>query len=307
MGGVNDLETARLRLGAERRRRMLEALRSEGALDVAGLSERFQVTQETVRRDLTVMERHGLLHRVHGGAVAADAGRSVATLPVRMSLAPNEKLAIAGAALRHLPSSGAVIVDAGTTTGRLAELYMGGAPLTVLTNSLPVATALAGKPGVTVHTVGGRVRAESLAEVDAAALRTLSEVSVDVAFIGASGVSARHGFSTADPAEAAVKRAMIRAAKRVIVLADHSKLGVELFSRFAAISDPDLIITDGGADPSILKEFEALGLAVELAEAVGPDRTHRNWWAQATARRRPSPAVARTVLEPIVTAGAEEE
>ena len=158
---------------------------------------------------------------------------------------------IARAALRYVPTDGAIIVDAGSTTAQLAELFRGGPPLSVLTNALPIAMALAGKPGLVVHTVGGRIRPSSLAEVDAVALRMLAEVSVDVAFMATSGVSEGHGFSTPDPAEAAIKRAMIRAAKRVIVLSDHSKIGR----------------TDADADPVAIRRLESLGLAVEIAGA----------------------------------------
>ena len=174
---------------------------------------------------------------------------------------------IARAALRYVPTDGAIIVDAGSPTAQLAELFRGRPPLSVLTNALPIAMALAGKPGLVVHTVGGRIRPSSLAEVDAVALRTLAEVSVDVAFMATSGVSEGHGFSTPDPAEAAIKRAMIRAAKRVIVLSDHSKIGRDHFARFADLAHVHLLITDADADPVAIRRLESLGLAVEIAGA----------------------------------------
>jgi DeoR family transcriptional regulator, fructose operon transcriptional repressor len=259
------VRTHRTLFGPERRRRLMDLLSERGSTDVASLAQRFEVTQETIRRDLTVLEQQGLLHRVHGGAILAPNGHAIPVLSIRRTLMADEKEAVARAALAHIPTDGAIFIDAGSTTQRFAELFRGGRPISVLTNGLPIAITLAGRPGLSVHTVGGRVRPETLAEVDAIALRTLSEVSVDVAFIATSGVSVGHGFSTNDSAEAAAKRAMIHAAKRVIVLTDHSKLAVDHFARFAELREIDLLITDAGADPEVVRALEVGGLKVELA------------------------------------------
>ncbi|MBU2668887.1 DeoR/GlpR family DNA-binding transcription regulator [Actinoplanes bogorensis] len=253
--------------GLERRRRLIEVLRENGRLEVSSLAEEFAVTSETIRRDLINLEREGLVHRVHGGAILTERGHFVPGLPVRDRLMSDEKDAIAHVALQYMPPEGAVLIDAGSTTGRLAEVFAGGLPLTVLTNGLQVATSLAAKPGLTVHTLGGRVRGNTLAEVDAAALRSLSRVHADVAFVGTYGVSVRHGFSTPDPAEAAVKEAMIAAAQTTVILCDHTKIGREHFARFAEITTPAVLITDSGAPGSLVRGIEAAGLEVVLAEA----------------------------------------
>jgi DeoR family fructose operon transcriptional repressor len=245
----------------------VELIREQAATNVVSLAALFGVTPETIRRDLTELEQQGVLQRVHGGAILTEFGHVVPALAVRRTIMAAEKESIARAALRYVPTDGAIIVDAGSTTAQLAELFRGGPPLSVLTNALPIAMALAGKPGLVVHTVGGRIRPSSLAEVDAVALHTLAEVSVDVAFMATSGVSEGHGFSTPDPAEAAVKRAMIKAAKRVIVLSDHSKIDRDHFARFADLAHVHLLITDAGADPAAVRRLESLGLAVEIAGA----------------------------------------
>jgi DeoR family fructose operon transcriptional repressor len=284
--GANGAAREHSLLGPERRRRLVEVLRERGTNDVASLAALFDVTQETIRRDLTALEQEGVLHRVHGGALLTEFGHVVPALPIRKSLMADAKDSIARAALRHMPTDGAVIIDAGTTTGRLAEIFNGGPPLTVLTNALPIATTLAGKRGLVVHTIGGRIRASTLAEVDAMALRALAEVSVDVAFMGTSGVSESHGFSTSDASEAAVKRAMIKAAKRVIVLTDHSKIGLDHFARFADFGDVNLLITDAAADSAAIRALESRGLAVEVAGPV-PERKRGRKAVQARDRALP--------------------
>ena len=143
-----------------------------------------------------------------------------------------------------------MIIDAGTTTGAMADPFPAGRGLTVVTDDLPLAIRLTPLPGTTVLLVGGRVRARTLATVDDFGVRMVGELRADVAFIATNGLTER-GCSTPDPAEAAVKRAMVRAADRVVVLTDHTKFGQEHFVRFAELADIDAVVTDAGADPPI--------------------------------------------------------
>jgi DeoR family fructose operon transcriptional repressor len=232
----------------ERQQFIADRARQAGRVDVAELAATLVVTAETVRRDLTALERAGLLRRVHGGAIPSDRLGNEAGVAARDSLLSVEKDRIAQAALEELPPHGAILLDAGTTTARLADAIPGDRELTVATNSLPIALALATRPAVTVLVVGGRVRGRTLATVDEWALRPLAVTFVDVAFVGASGITAERGLTTPDVAEAAVKRAMIGAARRTVVLADHSKIGVDRFCRFANLDAVDTIVTDTGLD-----------------------------------------------------------
>ena len=126
-----------------------------------------------------------------------------------------EKERIAKAALAELPTEGSVLLDAGTTTARLAELLPSDRDLTVVTNALPIALTLSVRPGLTLLLLGGRVRGRTLAAVDDWALQGLRDVNVDVAFVGTNGISVERGLTTPDPAEGAVKRAMIAAAEAI--------------------------------------------------------------------------------------------
>ena len=176
-----------------------------------------------------------------------------------------EKERIAKAALPHLPDEGTILLDAGTTTLRLAELIPRDHELTIVTNSLPIATMVAQHPGLSLYLLGGRVRGRTLAAVGAWVTDALSDVFVDVAFIGTNGLSVERGLTTPDQSEAAAKRAMITAARRSVVLTDHTKIGVDHFSRFAELSDIAAVITDDGLDPETAAEIEALGPEVVLA------------------------------------------
>ncbi|MBI3692392.1 MAG: D-beta-D-heptose 1-phosphate adenosyltransferase, partial [Mycolicibacterium aromaticivorans] len=137
--------------------------------------------------------------------------------------------------------------------------------LVVVTNSVPIAARLAGLPSVTLQLLGGRVRGLTQAAVGEPVLRALDTLRVDIAFIGANGVTVRHGLSTPDSEEAAVKRAMVRCANYVVVLADSSKIGREEFVSFASIDNVDALITDPeitAADRAALTER---GVEVVLA------------------------------------------
>ena len=137
-----------------------------------------------------------------------------------------------------------MLFDAGTTTGRVAALLPSDRELVVVTNSVPIAARLAAMPSVSLQLLGGRVRGLTQAAVGEPALRLLDTLRVDVAFIGTNAISVEHGLSTPDSEEAAVKRAMVRAAGFVVVVADSSKVGREDLMSFAPIDRVDVLITD---------------------------------------------------------------
>ena len=243
----------------ERQQAILGRARSEGRVDVNALAEAFDVTAETIRRDLTGLERRGVLRRVHGGAIPVE--RLSIELPVneRFDINAVEKERIAKAALEQLPDGGSIIIDAGTTTVRFAEMLPLERSFTVVTHALPIAAMLAERTNLTLHLVGGQVRPGTLAAVGSWAERDLAAVFADVAFVGTNGVSAARGLTTPDLAEAAVKNALIRSARRTVVLADHSKFGRDEFAQVAELTDIDTIITDSEVDADMAREIEDEG------------------------------------------------
>ena len=237
---------------AERHRRIVEEARRTGRVAVAELAGSLGVTPETVRRDLTSLEEHGTLRRVHGGAIPVE--RLEPTLATRTTRSTDEKRRIAARALDEIPADGAVLLDSGSTTLAIAALIPVETHLTVVTNSVQAAALLTDHPNLDLLLLGGRVRGVTGAAVGTWTTSLLAGLSVDVAFVGTNGLSSRRGLSTPDEAEAAAKSAMLEAAARTVVVTDSSKFGVDHLHSFAPLSAIDLVITDDAAERDLLAE-----------------------------------------------------
>lgn len=261
----NTTATATHRLfQTERRREIVETAVEQGRVEVAELASRFGVTMETIRRDLSELQLQRLVQRTHGGAVAWETSAFEPLLSVRADLHDAEKRRMAQRAIAELPDSGSIIIDSGSTLTRLAEAIPQTCEIRIVTNSLMNAHVLAGHPSVDLIVVGGQVRKNTLAMVDAGTVAAIEALRVDTLFISTDSASPGTGLSTPYPGEAALKQAMIRAARRVVALVDHSKVGHDRFIRFARWSDIDLLITNTELDPSVVAEIEQLGTAVAL-------------------------------------------
>ena len=230
----------------ERQRWLLEVARQEGRVSVAQAVAEFSVASETIRRDLEALSGRGLVRRVHGGAIPSDFDQlGDAPLDARDTTAVEQKEAIAAAALNWLPAPGsALILDAGSTTYRLAAKLPPEAHFTIFTDSAPIAALAAARTACDVRLVGGRVRGTTQATVGN--VSEFARLRVETAFMGTNGISATHGLSTPDVDEAATKAAMIAAARNVIVLADSRKIGAETTCRFAELNEIDTLVTDSG-------------------------------------------------------------
>jgi DeoR family fructose operon transcriptional repressor len=251
----------------ERQQAIADLVAQRGRLSVNALAERYAVTTETVRRDLSALERAGILRRVHGGAVPAAALAGLEPKVGDRDLAHgDQKDRIARQAVSLLPpSGGTVILDAGTTTARLALLIPRDLQLTVVTNAVPIAARLAGSPSVNLHLLPGRVRPTTHAAVGEDTVEALGRLRVDVAFIGTNGLSVGHGLTTPDHGEAAAKRAIVASARLTVVLVDSSKIGQEQTVRFAGVDDIDVVVTDTGVDPDDVAALESRGIDVVVA------------------------------------------
>jgi DeoR family fructose operon transcriptional repressor len=249
----------------ERQQRILDEARQAGRVEVTALAELLDVTPETVRRDLTVLERHGVLRRVHGGAIPLEKLGFEPRLDVRQERYTAEKERIAKRAVEQLPEEGTILLDAGSTTQALVELLPAGRELTVVTNSLPIASLVARSEHLSLYLLGGRLRGRTQAAVGDWAVDALSSISVDVAFVGTNGLTVRRGLTTPDQDEARVKRAIVNSARRAVVLCDSSKVGTDHFAQFAALDAVDTVITDTGLDDETATEIEAVGPRVVRA------------------------------------------
>jgi len=261
---------------AEERQQLISALVAErGRVSVTDLADRFSITTETIRRDLAALEVSGSLRRVHGGAVPSDrlSTREESILE-RAVQRQSQKLRIANAALALIPEliSGSILLDAGSTTETLADLLAQRTPpahgsdeLVVITHAIPIAGKLSSTPGIALQILGGRVRGLTQAAVGQSTVEAAYRLRPDIAFVGTNGIHADFGLSTPDPEEAAVKAAFVKSARRVVALADSSKLDAETLVQFATLKDVDTLITDSEPSAELAAALADAGVDVVIA------------------------------------------
>ncbi|WP_035839299.1 DeoR/GlpR family DNA-binding transcription regulator [Kitasatospora azatica] len=243
----------------ERQHRILVLARQQGRVEVAVTAADFGVAQETVRRDLGELERRGLVRRTHGGAYPVESAGFETDLAQRVTRHVEAKRRIAAEAVRLLGEAETVFVDEGYTPQVLAALLPGDRPLTVVTASLSTAAAVADSTNITVLLLGGRVRTRTLATVGSWACAMLAGFVIDLAFLGANGISRELGLTTPDPVVADVKAKALEVSRRRIFLGHHSKFGVSSFCRFAEVGDFEAIVTDTGLSVVEAHRYALLG------------------------------------------------
>jgi len=253
----------------ERQRWIVDKARSDGRVEVADIARCLEVAMETARRDLGVLERRGLVQRVHGGAVPTERLGSEVQLSDRDRRNRSEKQVIGQAALRLLDGAGSVYLDEGSTVRTLAELWHPVEPVTVVTNALETASLLVSRRHVTVLLLGGRVRPVTTATVEHWATGMLGEITLDLAVIGTNGAGGQRGLTCPDAQVCALKSAAMRSARRHVVLADHTKFSTDSLFTFARWADVETLVTDPGTAPETLATISALGVEVVVAGPVG--------------------------------------
>jgi DeoR/GlpR family transcriptional regulator of sugar metabolism len=249
-------------LAAERRRLMLQAVRSGERAQVADLAENFGVSQMTVRRDLAHLARQGKLTRVHGGAVSEAEEPPFAAIEVER---PEAKDRVGRAAARLVHPGMTIMIDIGTTTLALARA-LHGRELTVITSNLAVVEELLPEPNIEIVVLGGVVRRNYRSLVGVLAEDALRQVSAEIAFLGASGIR-RDDLSVMDTtmAEVPIKRGMIASSRRTVLLADARKFGMGGIVRVCGLGDLDGIVTDATEDEPSLAALARIGMEVVRA------------------------------------------
>jgi DeoR/GlpR family transcriptional regulator of sugar metabolism len=228
-------------------------------VDVGALATDLQVAAETVRRDLRHLVDRGVLQRVHGGAYPVESAGFESDIEHRSTSSLAQKRRIGAAAAERLQGAETVYIDEGVTPKFVAEALDPKQRLTVVTSSLLAATALADSPSITVLLLGGRLRGRTMATVDHWATRMLGDLVIDLAYLGANGISRAQGLTTPDPAVAAVKAQALERSRRKIFVGLHTKFGVSSFCRFARIDDFETLVTDTGLSASEAHKFAVLG------------------------------------------------
>ncbi|GAB2908945.1 DeoR/GlpR family DNA-binding transcription regulator [Streptomyces mayteni] len=262
-------------LAGQRRALILDEVRRRGGIRVSELTRMLQVSDMTVRRDLDVLARQGALEKVHGGAVPVTERRTHEPgFEAKSSLELSAKSAIARAAATLATPGSAVAMSGGTTTFALAHELLEVADLTVVTNSVRVADVFhharqsgdghrAGGGGAATVVLTGGVRTPSDALVGPVADAAIASLHFDMLFLGVHGISVEAGLSTPNLAEAETNRHFIRSARRVVVVADHTKWGTTGLSSFATLDEVDTLVTDAGLPHGDREE-----IAEHLAELV---------------------------------------
>ncbi|WP_087096489.1 DeoR/GlpR family DNA-binding transcription regulator [Nocardiopsis sp. JB363] len=261
-------EESRPTFGAERRERVLELVRANGSMSLRDLAAKVRASEVTIRRDVRAMEAEGLLDRRRGGVALPGRIGHEQSYTGKSDQCAAEKAAIAVAAARLARPGDAITIGPGSTAEALARALRGHGDLTVVTNSLPVADALAGANGVEVVMTGGTVHAPMRALVGAAAEAALAGLRVNRAFLSGNGVSAERGLSTPNPAVAGIDRALSACAEETIVLADHTKVGAETMMPTVAPENIAHLVTDSGADPEVIMTLEEIGALVHVVVAA---------------------------------------
>jgi len=237
-------------LARQRQARIVDEVRRRGGVRVSDLTTLFDVSDMTVRRDLEELDRRGLLHKVHGGAVLTSNSAEEPGFEAKSLRERREKDALAAAAATLVGPGQALAVSAGTTTRALATALAGIPDITVVTNSVRVAEAFGATAGPSRQTVvlTGGVRTPSDALVGPVADAAIRSLHVDVLFLGVHGMDPAAGLTTPNLAEAETNRAFLAHAQKVIVVADHTKWRTVGLCSFGPLSAVDVLVTDDGID-----------------------------------------------------------
>lgn len=251
-------------LVAERYEKIVRLVNERGSVRVTELAALFGVTEETIRRDLAALEQAGRLKRSHGGAVSVRDVQGELPYFVREVTHAAEKERIAREAVKRIEPCDRILLDASTSAWYMAR-HLPDIPLTVLTNSIKVATELAAKEKIDVIVSGGRLSPRSLSFVGPQAETSFQDYHVDKLFFSCKGVHPERGLSESNDLQARLKRQFIGMAERVVLLADSSKFGVQAFARIAGLERVDAVISDDGLDGKTKEQLEERGIEVVLA------------------------------------------
>jgi len=246
---------------AQRLNAIVARVVDSGEVEVGTLAEEFDVSLATIRRDVDSLQRSRLVTRTHGGVRPHD---SFYDLPLSLKTAQDlaEKRRIARRALEFVDGARVIGLTGGTTVTEFARGLLERQGLTVVTNALNVAADLLANPGLRVFAAGGEVRPSSQEVIGPSAEAFLAEYNLDVAFVGVDGVDARAGCTNYDPAGSRVNRVLVERAKRVVVLADASKIGHVALAPVCTLAQVDVLLTDDRLAESDAAELAAIGCQV---------------------------------------------
>lgn len=255
----------------ERRMGILGILENKDYTEVSYLSKEFNVSEMTIRRDLEKLEKDGELIRTFGGAKIRTRKIYEGTIEERLSTNLNEKQKMAEVAISMIKNGDVIAFDASTSALEVSKRLKDFDSLTVVTNNISIAVELAGVNGIAVILLGGHVRGKSLSTIGASLNQYLQSINIDKCFISSKAISFEEGLTDATIDEGEAKQAMIKKSNKVIVLADHTKLGKIAFFQVCAPHSIHTVITDNHSNQNsiekdVIKKFQSIGTEVILAK-----------------------------------------
>lgn len=250
-------------LTSQRKRLILEQLTREGQVRAKDLSIQFDVSEDTVRRDLRELAAEGELQRVHGGALPASG--ATATFAERKSLRLDSKKKVAKKGAELISTGQVVIIDGGTTTAELVTFLPYDLNITVVTHSPGIALALVDHPHIEVILIGGKLFKHSVVATGTATIESIAAIHADLFFMGVTGIHAQAGLTTGDYEEASVKRAFSRRAAETIVLASAEKINAASPYVIGDMSLANIVVLEEEADPALVEALNDAGVAVVKA------------------------------------------
>ncbi|WP_323716475.1 DeoR/GlpR family DNA-binding transcription regulator [Paracoccus aminovorans] len=251
-----------------RQNEILELARAEGRVLVDDLAHRFEVTLQTIRRDLGEMAEAGLLDRVHGGAVPR-AGAVNLGYEARRRMNADAKAAIGAACAAAIPDNCSLILNLGTTTEAVAQALVHHSNITVVTNNMNVANILLSNPGCEIMVAGGALRRSDGGLVGELTTQFFEQFKVDYAVIGTSALDHDGDLLDFDLAEVRVSRSILRQARRAFLVTDHSKLGRPAPARIASLSELDAVFTDHPLPEDLTRRCAEWGTEVRICRKTG--------------------------------------
>ena len=251
----------------DRHQQILDLVQRHGFVTVESMAKRFEVTPQTVRRDINMLSNRGLVERYHGGAGTPSSVENVA-YAARQVLCLEEKRRIARLLANHVPDHASLFINIGTTTEEVAKTLLDHEGLRIITNNLNVAAILSGNPEFEVVVAGGLVRSRDRGIIGEATIDLISQFRVDYGIIGISGIDADGVLLDFDYREVRVAQAIIANSRRVFLAADHTKFGRNAMVRLGTIDQITAMFTDLSPPPPLGQRMNELGVGLHVADAV---------------------------------------
>ena len=243
----------------ERHEKILQMLKDKKRVEVQELSELFEVSEDTIRRDLRIMEQKGKVHRTYGGAILPDKVNSYENFIVRENIQNDVKQSIASLAQSFIQERDTLLLDGSTTVSKIVPLLSGYKNLTVITNSITIAYDILHQcPNINLHIIGGIVRNDIGNSISIESLKDIEKLYVDKVFLSACSISLKGELTTPIIEDAHVKKAMLNAGREVYILADSSKFGQKSLMEFGKIKPEYTIISDSDLPDEINEDLQAL-------------------------------------------------